>query len=356
MSAPDPRPLVSVLLPVRDGGAYLRPALASILDQRGVSLEVIAIDDGSRDGSGHLLRETAARDARVRLLPGPERGIAQVLNLGLGQARGTYIARMDADDIALPGRLAAQATYLERHPEVGVLGSQALSIDALGHPSRPVRVPVGAAQVRAALDTSSPLIHPAVMMRRDLVLQVGGYRSLFEPAEDYDLWLRLAVLTELDNLKDSYLLYRRHPVQQSRRRAYQQARASALALYMAQRQRQGRTDPCSGWPGLAGWQSQLAQQEPDAILRIRRLTAASLVDNGGTLRGSGGRYWHLIRRGAAVQTDPELRRRLALAAVRHQLQLARAGRLGEAVWSLVTDMVYWRSTLLFAVLRHGRGY
>src|SRR5947209_3958129 len=202
---------VSVLMPVRNPGPFLAEAVESVLGQTGVGFELICIDDGSGDGSWETLSRFAARDGRMRAERAEDHGIARALNQASALARGRYLARMDADDVCLPGRLALQARYLDQHPEIGVLGGQAIVVDPKGRAYGRQRVPVGADRVRAALATSSPLIHPTVMMRREALLRVGGYRKLFDAAEDYELWLRLASIVELDNLPDPLLLYRRHP-------------------------------------------------------------------------------------------------------------------------------------------------
>ena len=195
-----PAPDVSVLMPVRDGGPYLAPALESVLGQTGVAFEVICVDDGSTDDTWGVLRGYAERHANLRAHRAEGRGISDALNQALDLARGRFVARMDADDLCRPGRLALQARWLDARPELGVLGGQALVIDAEGRDRGRLRVPVGAERVRATLGTSSPLIHPTVMMRRAPVLAAGGYRRLLDGAEDYDLWLRLAPSVRLDNL------------------------------------------------------------------------------------------------------------------------------------------------------------
>jgi len=345
-------PLVSVLMPVRNGGRFLVPALESILAQTGVTFEVIVVEDGSSDESPEILATFAARHANLRVVTGEGRGISRALNLGLATARGRYIARMDADDIALPGRLAAQFHYLEQHPRIGVLGTQALGIDEYGVPRGKVRVPAGPQRVRAALEISAALTHPTVMMRRDLVLDAGGYRPLFDTAEDYDLWLRLTALTEIDNLKTAFLLYRTHAGQQTARKAFRQARVSALAL-VANRQRPelGR-DPLEGLECLTGWQSLLTGVDPGAVMKIHQLTASALVDNGGSLSNSGTRYFRWACRSAVTDGSGEIRKRMALACVRHQLQLLRAHRWREAIACLPTDLRNWRIGLLKAYIRH----
>jgi glycosyltransferase involved in cell wall biosynthesis len=116
-------PQVSVLFPVRDAAATLDQAVASVLEQTLPALELVAVDDGSRDDSAGRLEAWAARDARVRVLRRPPRGLVAALEEGRQHCRAPLIARMDADDLCHPQRLAAQLAYLEAHPHIGVAGT-----------------------------------------------------------------------------------------------------------------------------------------------------------------------------------------------------------------------------------------
>jgi hypothetical protein len=341
-----------VLLPVRNGGRFLAQALDSLVAQQGIDFEIIAIDDGSSDATPSVLERFAARYNQVRLVVGDGGGISRALNLGLALARGRYIARMDADDIALPDRFAAQCRYLDRHPEVGVLGTQALRIDADGVRRGRIRVPTGRHRVRAALAISSALVHPTVMMRREPLLTVGGYRPLFDGAEDYDLWLRLSAVTELDNLAEPWLLCRRHDTQVSTRHALRQARRSALALVAHGLRQAGGADPLVQCQNLGGWRHAFEAVDPAAVARVRALTVAALVDNGGSLRPRGSAYLQAICKTLNGRRDRQLARRIALACVRHQLQLLRGRRWREALACLPGHMLYFHIRLINAYLQH----
>jgi len=344
-------PLVSVLIPVRSG-RYFAPALDSILVQTAVDFEVICIDDGADTLASGILREASANGQKFRILRNSGHGIADALNTGLASARGELIARMDADDICLPHRLATQAAYLRANPEIGVLGTQAVAIDASGARLGRARVPVGRHRVFEYLQTGSPLIHPTVMMRRSLLRKVGGYRRVFEGAEDYDLWLRLSAQTAMDNLAAVFLLLRRHGEQVTTRSQFRQARLSALAIVSDKILRAYGCDPLPDPGGVKNWREAIGAVSPSAVADVRELTASRLVDNRGTLRASGGRYlngacYRAIRRGS-----PEVCSRLALACVRHQLLLFRAGRRFDALKALARDAMRWRTRLVFAYVRH----
>jgi glycosyltransferase involved in cell wall biosynthesis len=195
----DPR--VSVVLPVRDGEKYVEDAVRSILGQTFHDLEVVVVDDGSSDGTPRIIASLAEEDSRVRLERLRPTGLVGALNAGIGRASGSYIARMDADDVSLPRRIERQVAELDARPTVGVLGTQVRYVDAAGRPMGIWSLPVGEELVRWSLFFGTALAHPSVMMRRSLV-EAHPYRETEAHAEDYDLWVRLARLTSLDNLPE----------------------------------------------------------------------------------------------------------------------------------------------------------
>ncbi len=189
-------PAVSVLLPVRDAGPYLRDCIASLDRQTLTDFEVVVVDDGSVDGSAEILDAWAGRDSRVRVRHLPPSGLVAALNLGIESCRAPLVARMDADDISHPRRLELQAGILDAQPGIGV-------VSCLVRHFRWHRVGEGFRIYEAWLNSlvtpgeiarerfvESPVAHPSVMVRRGLFEQMGGYRDFGGP-EDYDLWLRL---------------------------------------------------------------------------------------------------------------------------------------------------------------------
>lgn len=187
-------PHVSVLMPYRDAAATIEEAASSILEQADVDLELVAVDDGSRDDGAARMRGLAARDQRVVVREGEGRGIALALGIGLRAARGALVARMDADDVALPTRLSRQLAALEGDTRVAALGTRVEAFGACGEGMRryiawqnSLLTPEDHAR---ELFVESPLCHPSVVLRREALEDVGGWRDGPWP-EDYDLWLRL---------------------------------------------------------------------------------------------------------------------------------------------------------------------
>jgi glycosyltransferase involved in cell wall biosynthesis len=190
-------PYISVLLPVYNGGAYLHPAIDSVLAQTLADFECLVVDDGSSDGSAAVAAAYARRDPRVRLIRmDGRRGLVAALNTALAVARGPLLARMDADDVSLPGRLARQAAELEREPALAFVSSR-VAYQPEGPGTGGLRRYVEwqnslltPAEIRRDLFVESPVVHPTVLMRRRVVEAAGGYRDVGWP-EDYDLWMRL---------------------------------------------------------------------------------------------------------------------------------------------------------------------
>lgn len=203
-------PIASVLMPVYNGEAYLAEAIESLLGQTERNIEVVAVDDGSTDSSREILRRFATRDTRVRVFEEDHRGLVATLNRGLEVACGKYICRLDQDDIAMPDRVEKQVRFLEEHPDHVLVGGQAIMIGKIGEKLRSWEQPLCYPEVLASLEKGCRFQHSSVMFRRAEVLSEGGYDPLFTTAEDYDLWVRLAVNYRLANLPDLVCQYRVH--------------------------------------------------------------------------------------------------------------------------------------------------
>jgi glycosyltransferase involved in cell wall biosynthesis len=215
---PTAAPLVTVLLAVHDGEPYVGAAIASALGQTVSDLELVVVDDASGDRTPEVLG--AVRDDRLRVLRNDEqRGLAASLNRGLDEARGTYVARLDADDIAMPRRLELQLERIRSSRDIGIVGSAVMEIDAAWRPGRVHAMPAGPIEVRWAALFSSPFFHPSVLLERELLERNRlRYDADFGESEDYELWSRLLDVADGDNLREPLVLYRVHDEQASRRR------------------------------------------------------------------------------------------------------------------------------------------
>lgn len=201
-------PRVTVLMSVYNGEAYLRQAIDSILNQTYQDFEFLIVNDGSTDSSRDII--LSYKDPRIRMIDNQHNmGLTKSLNRGLEKAKGKFIARMDADDISLPDRFSKQISFLEQHPEVGVLGTWLESIDINGETASIWKMPVSHSLIVWTLQFNNYLMHPTVMMRRDLVKRAGGY-NLIGPSQDYDLWCRLAKQTRMANLPEPLVRHRLH--------------------------------------------------------------------------------------------------------------------------------------------------
>ena len=201
-------PLVSVVMPVYNGEKYVINAIDSILSQNFTELELIIINDGSTDSTASLLKEV--NDPRVRLFEQPNCGLAATLNIGIGLARGVYIARQDHDDISLRDRISKQLSYMHSNPDCVLLGTAAeIWIDDA--PSgRFHDHPTDNATLQFDLLFNNPFVHSSIMMSKEVVMRIGGYcsDSNRQPPEDYELWSRMARQGQVANLKDRLVIYR----------------------------------------------------------------------------------------------------------------------------------------------------
>lgn len=204
-------PLISVILPVYNAERYIAQAVESILAQTFTDFEFLITDDGSTDRSLKILQRYAAQDSRIRLTAGSNQGVSKNRNQMLRQARGEFIAVMDADDIAAPDRFARQIEFLGQHPEVVCVGGAHALIDHKGRFIFQLRLPLENAEIQqAALAGHGSICHPCAMVRRSAMLAVGGYNEDLHSAHDLDLWLKLGEIGKLANLEASLLQYRIH--------------------------------------------------------------------------------------------------------------------------------------------------
>jgi hypothetical protein len=237
-------PELTVVMAVFNGERFLPAALDSIMGQSMRDFELIIVNDGSTDGSAEILDEYARRSGRIQVVHERHAGTSAAVNLGCARVRTPYIARMDADDVSLPDRVARQLRFLRGCPQVALLGGGAEFINGSGEVLFRVDVPTRHEEIAAMLPERNVFVHSAVVMRRDAFLAVGGYRRAFSGlTEDYDLWLRIAEQYEVANLAEVIVRYRVHRGQVTTTRLREQTRAAIGARLSARLRQSGQDDP-----------------------------------------------------------------------------------------------------------------
>jgi glycosyltransferase involved in cell wall biosynthesis len=198
-------PLVSLVMPTLNSAEHIGETLCSLADQTYSRFELIVVDGGSTDQTLSIARRFSGPAFQIIELE-PGRGIAAALNTGMAAARGDFIGRMDADDVAYKWRIHDQVHHLFKHPDVGLVGT---GVDAFGDHEAVYRGPLSHKSVRDEFLVNNPFFHPTVMFRREL-WDTGLYRydedHFFE--EDYELWARLIPRVQCVNMDQSSIRYR----------------------------------------------------------------------------------------------------------------------------------------------------
>ena len=212
------KPLISVVMPVYNGGVYLKEAIESILNQTYKNFEFIIIDDGSTDNSLSIIKEYAFNDNRIIVVDRENRGLITTLNEGIDLAKGKYIARMDADDISLPTRFEKQFKYMEQN-NLDICGGDFIIIDEKGKEIKHSVVPKSFKEIVLTLGFNVPFAHPSVFIKKSFLIKhkikYGGSGKKF--AEDLDMWLTMFNHGAIfGNVNDKILLYRIVPTSLSR--------------------------------------------------------------------------------------------------------------------------------------------
>lgn len=212
-------PRVSVVMPTRNAGPFLRPAIEGILNQSFRDFELIVINDGSTDNTPEILG--GFNDDRLIVLTNERNlGIAASTNLGLAASRGEYVALQDSDDLSLPHRFQTQVEFLNAHPEIALIGpAMATLIDENGRALEDFYHPAEEIDLRWKMLWTSPIHHTGVMARRKAILDVGGYSvdPFFKYGSDYEFLSRVAMRYRVANLTSPLVLWRKHFSQCSRR-------------------------------------------------------------------------------------------------------------------------------------------
>jgi glycosyltransferase involved in cell wall biosynthesis len=203
------KPLISVIMPVKDAGEFVGRAVTSIVDQTYKNWEMIIVDDGSRDQTAKILKKMAKQDKRITVITNnTSRGIGACLNMTLKQARGTFIARMDGDDISLPNRFATQLAFLQKNPKVVAVGGQAQMIDGEGKIFALKHFPTDSKTLREMIMWVVPIQHP-IMMARASAYKKCRYNESYKTAEDVEMFMQLLQYGEFANVSDTVYQYRK---------------------------------------------------------------------------------------------------------------------------------------------------
>ena len=239
---------VSVVMPIYNGQQFVGEAIHSVLAQTHRDFELVAVDDGSSDGTLAILQEFAAADSRVRVIAQANGGIACARNRALQEARADWVVNLDHDDVMLPNRIERQLAFIATHPDVKVFSCRAYYINAAGRIFGKTKCePI---TTREAFEryfaTNQPIgiNQSSAALHRPTVLEVGGYRSQFDAVEDLDLWNRIAECGHLVLQQDELLTkYRIHGSSVTASRTRQSWQKAAWAIACMEARRAGRREP-----------------------------------------------------------------------------------------------------------------
>ena len=200
---------LSVVLSTYNEENYIAKAIQSILDQTYPYFEFIIVNDGSTDSTLQIVKSFS--DPRIVLIDKPNSGLPDSLNKGIASAKYDWIARMDGDDIAIPDRFERQVGYIKE--DSAVIGGQFIAINEMGEPisGKVSNKPLSYTKCRSALLFGmSPLAHPTVLVKKELLIKYGGYDVNFRAAQDVELWSRLVPFVNIVNIHEPILYYRQH--------------------------------------------------------------------------------------------------------------------------------------------------
>lgn len=264
-------PAISVIIPACNEERFLGDAIASICAQSFDDFELIVVNNGSTDATGQIISEWKSRDARVRGVSLERASLHQSLRRGVAISRANFIARIDADDMATAERLQRQYETMVSYPALGVLGTAAHIVSDSGRSMGFTKPRLTDQEIKRFLPEGCPFVHSSVMMRREVYLRAGGYRPGLNLAEDYDLWLRMALITEMANLPEPLVKYRLHKDSINGRRGVRLAVSSLCVAAAAVARQSGLPEPfANGTPLLRQALPLLGLRRRDVRLRIYR--------------------------------------------------------------------------------------
>jgi glycosyltransferase involved in cell wall biosynthesis len=235
-------------MPVYNGERWLESSALSVIEQNFSDLELVIVDDGSLDKTPDIVAELTAADRRVRSLRKENSGIADSLNQGIAAARGEWICRLDADDLALPDRIERQLALATANPSAVLIGGDLATIDSDGSVVRAYSYPTEHNRlVKQLVHGGRFFAHSAIMFRRDRAVALGGYRRRITRAEDHDLWMRLAETGTLHSVGTKVIHYRLHEAQASYLDGgIRQSIDKLIAVTSYHLRRLGQADPVDG--------------------------------------------------------------------------------------------------------------
>ena len=204
-------PLVSVIMPTYNAERFLASAIESVLTQDYSDFEFIVVEDASTDATHIIIQHYANLDSRVRVLRNEgNRSVSYSRNRGILASSGEYIATFDSDDLCMPDRLSTQVRRMEKHGELGVIGSSIFLIDERNRVMGFRRYPTDDQQLRRNMFKFSPFAAPSTMIRKTILVNAGLYDEQLGPGEDIDLWFRIGRIAKFANCPETLLKYRLH--------------------------------------------------------------------------------------------------------------------------------------------------
>lgn len=241
-------PPITVLMSVYNGERWLDEAILSVLNQTFADFEFIIVNDGSTDASLDIIKRRAREDPRIKVIDKPNSGLSDSLNVGIKQARGEWIARLDADDLCEPQRLERQYELARSEPALVLIGTGLRQIDEQGRPGKVFRYPRSHSRLVSHLTTARKFFaHSSAFYRTKAFRKLGGYRSRIRRAEDWDFWLRLSEVGLLACIEEPLVQMRQHAAQISREAGGRSSLLdSCIAITSYWLRRAGHTDPVAG--------------------------------------------------------------------------------------------------------------
>lgn len=274
-------PLVTVLMCVRNGERFLKAALASISEQSFKDFEFLVIDDGSTDGTAAMLRSW--QDPRLRVQRQEPLGLTRSLNRGLGSLRTPYVARMDADDVSHPERLARQVDLMQGNAGIALSGTWATYVDEAGRPVGSARPPLDHETIGAQLLWDNAFCHPSMIFRSEAIRALGGYDEAFERSQDYDLAWRVQRAARVANLPMPLLSWRLNPMAVSARHRGAQRRSAGEISYRALSECiAGGIDEGWFWRTRSVWTGERTRLDPGDGTRLAQIISEMPVAAGRT--------------------------------------------------------------------------